>query len=124
MDIGINLATQLEERRVQAMVDANISTLKELFSDELYYGHTAGYVDTKASMLEKIGSGQYSYAAIKTHINQTTAIGESGLVITGELTIEANSSGEKKVFYTIYLAVWRLEAETWRLLSLQAAFKK
>lgn len=120
----MNLAIQLEESRVNAMVHKDIHTLTALFTEDLYYGHTGGYVDDKAAILEKLSSGLYSYASIQTKIDDVMAIGESGLVINGELTIEANVSGETKIFHAIYLAVWRQEAETWRFLSLQAAYKK
>ena len=119
-----DLANRLEDSRVKAMVDADIKTLDDILSNELYYGHTSGYIDNKASFLEKIASKQYSYFSITKQIADVQAIGESGLVINGELTIEANASGEKKVFHAIYLAVWRMEGEVWRFLSLQAAFKK
>jgi hypothetical protein len=121
---SIKLATQLEDKRIQAMVDADVETLKNLLADNLYYGHTGGYVDDKASFLEKISSGQYSYESIKTDISNVTAIGDNGLVLNGELTIEVISSGEKKVFFAIYLSVWLLQGENWQFQSLQAAFKK
>jgi hypothetical protein len=120
----LNLATRLEESRVNATVNTDISTLGDLLSEDLCYGHTGGYVDDKKLFLEKLSSGVYSYYAMKTKINQATAVGESGLIINGESTIEVSASGEKKVFHAIYLAVWRQETGIWRFLSLQAAFKK
>ena len=121
---AIKLATQLEDKRIKAMVNADVDTLEQLFSDDIYYGHTGGNVDDKTSFLEKIRSGQYSYESIDTQIGHVAAIGERGLVINGELTIEVISSGEKKVFHAIYLAVWLLEGGDWRFNSLKAVLKK
>lgn len=120
----MELATGLENSRVKAMVDADVNTLDKLLCEELYYGHTGGYIDTKASFLEKISTGVYSYKAIKTQVDEATVIGESALVLNGQLTIEVNAAGENKVFHAIYLGVWKMEGVTWRFLSLQAAFKK
>jgi len=115
------LATSLERSREKAMTSGDSALLHELLSEELYYGHSGGYADTKESFLRKFDAGQYAYAAVNTKINQVSEIGEEGLVISGEVEITVTLYGEQKIMRSIYLAVWRSEEGTWRFLSHQTA---
>lgn len=54
----------LEEKRFQAMRDADIATLDALLSDRLLYTHSNASVDTKQSYLDKVKSKYFDYLEI------------------------------------------------------------
>ena len=114
-------ATSLEKGREKAMTATDSKLLNELLSEELCYGHSSGYTDTKSTFIEKLNSAVYRYSFVKTRIHQVTPIGELGIVINGEVIISVNLYGQEKQMHSVYLAVWRSEAEGWRFLSHQTA---
>ena len=48
---------ELENRRYQAMADADIASLDELLSADLVYGHSDASRDSKQSYLDKVADG-------------------------------------------------------------------
>ena len=120
----LKLATELEQKREKAMMSGDGSLLGSMFSEGLSYGHSSGYVESKAGYLKNFVAGHYTYRFIKTTLKNVSAIGHDGLVITGELINEARLFGKEVEMHSVYLAVWRLEGGTWRFLAHQTALIK
>lgn len=120
----MKLATELEEKRANAMMNGDGSLLESIYSEDLSYGHSSGYAESKADYLKNFAAGNYAYRFIKTTLKNVSAIGHDGLVITGELINEAMLFGKEAKMHSVYLAVWRLEGSTWRFLAHQTALIK
>jgi hypothetical protein len=120
----MKLAIALEEKREKAMMSSDASLLGSMFSEDLSYGHSSGYAESKADYLKNFAAGNYAYRFIKTTVKKVFAIGHDGLVITGELINEANLFGTEVKMHSVYLAVWRLEGDAWRFLAHQTALIK
>jgi hypothetical protein len=76
---GTNDILKLEKARFAAMVKKDIATLEKIISDELYYIHSNGEIDTKQSFIAAIVEGRRRYDDItiekaKVRIYGTTAI--------------------------------------------------
>jgi len=117
-------AIKLEEERGILMVNADIPRLQETLSNDLYYGHSGGYFDTKESFLKKIAEGTYDYQNIKTVVNQILPIGDDGFSVCGEVQITVTINGNYLDMYSIYLATYRKENGLWKFLAHQTAIKK
>ena len=50
-----------DDARVAATLAGDIETLKAIYSDDMYYAHSSGKLDSKSSQLEGIVTGLYKY---------------------------------------------------------------
>src|SRR5919107_506077 len=89
-----------EDRRYQAMQDADLATLDEVCADELSYAHSSGARDTKAEYFEKVRSGYYDYRRIDHPVERVEVVG-----------------GTAKTIDNLALAVWTRASGDWRLLA-------
>lgn len=106
------------------MVKGDAQGLAPLLSDELYYGHSGGTYDNKASFLAKFSAGDYCYQAVETQIDKAQLIGTEGLVINGQVHIKVTLHGQPADMYSIYVAVWKKEDGQWKFVAHQTAIKK
>jgi Domain of unknown function (DUF4440) len=110
--------SELEERRYQAMLDADLETLSELCSDNLLYTHSNGDRDDKASYLAKVRSGVFVYHSV-AHPADRTLIANGTALISGRMTADVAVNGEMRHIDNGYLAVWMKEQGTWRFVAYQ-----
>ena len=54
----------LEDRRLAAMVAADVETLDGILADDLSYVHTTAAIDTKESLTSGLASGRLDYESI------------------------------------------------------------
>src|SRR5258707_4786847 len=82
---GITQAIRaLEDRRYQAMTDADVAALEDLLSDDLVYGHSDASRDTKKSYLDKGVGGFFDYGPMSHPeagivVHRDVAVGTRGL---------------------------------------------
>lgn len=119
-----NLAVELEQSRSQIMVAGDAEKLASLFSDELYYGHSGGYWDTKESFVRKFSESAYNYHRVDIKVERAVPIGEDAFMVHGEVTLQVTLHGTEKTMTSIYLAVWQKEAGEWHFLAHQTALLK
>jgi ketosteroid isomerase-like protein len=105
-----------EDRRYQAMQDADLATLDELCDDALSYAHSSGVRDTKTEYLGKIRSGYYVYRRIDHPVERVEVLGDTGIVV-GRMTADIEVQGTPKTIDNLALAVWTRASGTWRLLA-------
>lgn len=105
-----------EDRRYQAMQDADLTTLDALCADELSYAHSSGARDTKAQYLEKLRSGYYVYRRIDHPVERVAVVGDSALVV-GRMTADLDVDGTPKTIDNLALAVWTRASGQWQLLA-------
>ena len=110
----------LERRRRQAMIEADISALTEIFADELVYNHSSGGRDTKASLLEKLADGSLDYLEIENPDQEITIVGQTA-VVTARMIARVRVGGTLRSPNNKTLAVWILRDGRWQFLAFQAA---
>jgi hypothetical protein len=80
-DVAAKQISELEARRYQAMTDADVSTLEELFSAELVYTHSDATADSKQSYLDKLASGYFDYGALEHPETSIVVHGDCAIVV-------------------------------------------
>jgi ketosteroid isomerase-like protein len=109
----------LEAKRYQAMTDADIATLDELFSADLVYTHSDATADSKQSYLDRLATGFFDYGPM-THPEHSIVVrGDCALVfhdMRGEVLVNHET---KRVLNSRALAVWVREDGNWTLLAFQ-----
>ena len=109
----------LEDRRYQAMTDADIATLDGLFSADLVYTHSDATADSKQSYLDRVAAGYFRYGPM-THPEHSIVVrGDCALVfhdMRGEVLVDGQT---KRALNSRSLAVWVREDGNWVLLAFQ-----
>jgi hypothetical protein len=105
-----------EDRRYQAMQDADLATLDALCADELSYAHSSGARDTKDQFLGKVRSGYYVYRRIDHPVERVAVVGDSAVVV-GRMTADLDVDGTPKTIDNLALAVWTRASGQWQLLA-------
>lgn len=104
-----------EERRFKAMVAADTAALDQLLDDNMVYTHSAGNVDTKASLVESITTRR-QYAGIEPSQQEFRLFGDTA-VATGQARIELNGG---RVLTLRYTDVWVKRGDTWKMVAWQS----
>lgn len=111
-----------DDERVAATLACDLKALGAIYSDELYYAHSSGKLDTKTSQLEGIANGTYKYTKFDYQDRTFSTIAPGVVMMKGRAIVGLTRlSGEKIVLDLNYLGVWRLEKGKWRFLAWQAA---
>ena len=106
----------LEDRRYQAMIDADLDTLDRLCADEVSYAHSSGVRDTKDEYFAKVRSGYYDYHRIDHPVERLEIVGDTAIVV-GRMTADLDVDGTRKTIDNLALAVWTRTDSGWRLLA-------
>lgn len=118
-DVTAKQISALEARRYQAMTEADIATLDELFSPDLVYTHSDATADSKQSYLDRLATGFFDYGPM-THPEHSILVrGDCALVfhdMRGEVLVNHE---QKRVLNSRSLAVWVREDGNWTLLAFQ-----
>lgn len=112
-------AQELDALRRDAMVNADVATLRGLFADGLRYGHANGEVHAKEELLGLLGSGRLDYRAIHIEESETRELA-GALVVTGRQLIEIRASGGDVTSHSVFTAVYSREGRHWRLVAYQS----
>jgi ketosteroid isomerase-like protein len=110
--------SELEARRYQAMTDADIATLEELFSPELVYTHSDASSDSKQTYLDRLASGYFDYGVMDHPETSIVVRGDCALVF-GDMRGEVIAAGQTRMLNSRSLAVWVRENGNWKLLAFQ-----
>lgn len=105
-----------EDRRYQAMLDADLAVLDELCAPELSYAHSSGARDTKEQYLHKVHSGYYVYRRVEHPVERVAVVGDTAVVV-GRMTSDLDVDGVPKTIDNLALAVWVRVGGSWRLLA-------
>jgi len=105
-----------DKARVAATIAADRAGLEAILSDDLRYAHSSGKVDTKASLIESITSGQTKYTGIDYEERTFTYPAPGIALMTGKANVKVGTND----LVLSFLAVWREEKGTWRFLAWQS----
>src|SRR6202034_2509966 len=117
-DVTAKQISELEAKRYQAMTDADIGTLAELFSANLVYTHSDASSDSKQSYLDRLASGHFDYGVIEHPETSIVVHGDCAIVI-GDMRGEVRIGGQTRGLNSRSLAVWVREHGKWVLLASQ-----
>jgi Domain of unknown function (DUF4440) len=117
-DVVAKQISALEVRRYQAMTDADIATLEELFSASLVYTHSDASSDSKQSYLEKLAARQLDYGPLE-HPEDSIVVHGDCVLVYGDMRGEVQIGGQLRVLNSRSLSVWGREDERWVLLAFQ-----
>jgi Domain of unknown function (DUF4440) len=110
--------SQLENKRYQAMTDADTGTLAGLFSAKLVYTHSDASSDSKQGYLDRLASGYFDYGVIEHPETSIVVHGDCAIVV-GDMRGEVVIGGSTRVLNSRSLAVWVRENGDWALLAYQ-----
>ncbi|MBU6224044.1 MAG: DUF4440 domain-containing protein [Burkholderiales bacterium] len=106
----------LDAKRCQATLARDFKTLATLIGEDLLYVHSSAVQEDKKQYLEKLESGHYIYHGLQVLQRAFRVIGDVVLV-NGDLRIDVEVSGTKKVIMSRYLQVWAKRASGWQMVS-------
>ena len=112
-EAAIQEVTRLEDQRCQALVTNDFATMQTLFSDDLMYTHSSAKVDTKASYIESMRSGQVKYKKMDREDVSMHVHGDA-VFITGKARITVQVQGEEKLINARYSNVWVKTNKGWQ----------
>ena len=118
-DVTAQQISALEARRYQAMTDADIATLDELFSADMVYTHSDASADSKQSYLDRLANGYFRYGPMAHPEHSIVVRGDCALVfhdMRGEVLVNGETT---RVLNSRSLAVWVREDGNWALLAFQ-----
>ncbi len=106
----------VDAKRSQAILNRDYKALEPLIGEDLRYIHSSAVQENKKQYLEKLGSGHYIYHGLDVLEREFRVIGEVVLV-NGDLRIQVEVAGTKKVVMSRYLQVWAKRALGWQMVS-------
>jgi len=98
---------------------ADTGALAHLLAPDLTYTHTDGAQNSRAELLQLVGSGALRYASIAPEARDVRVVGSSA-VVTGRSAMRVEASGQAHAFRIRYLAVYRRGARGWELVAWQS----
>jgi hypothetical protein len=111
-----------DDERVASTLVGDVKALAAIYSDEMYYAHSSGKLDTKASQLAGIADGTYKYTKFDYQDRTFNAVAPGIVLMKGKAIVGmTRRSGEKILLDLNYLGIWRLEQGKWRFLAWQAS---
>ena len=110
---------QLENRRFQAMVDADIAALESIFADDLSYTHSTATLDTKESFIGSLASGVLKYESMTPSNMQVRDSGDTA-VVTGNADVRVITGGQQIGFSLRFTDVVVRRDGRWQVVAWQA----
>lgn len=109
-----------DDARTAAMKSASKEKLDAVLSNDLRYSHSNGKVDTKASFIESITSGQLKYETLDYTDRTFTFPAPKIALMAGKAHMKASTATGTVDATMSYLAVWREEGGHWHFLAWQS----
>ena|ERR1700730_3999829 len=102
-----------------ALLNKDSSTLSNLLSDDVTYGHSTGLIQTKAELIRAVISGEQTYKIIEP-ANINIRIYDNTGVVTMKSKVNIIYQGNPLDLTMNVLLVWVKFKDQWRLVARQA----
>ena len=109
---------KMEQKRLQAVVEADMPTLNAIYADDFFYNTSAGPSLTKAEYLPRYTSGDLKVNAIDSEARDIRIYDKTALV-TGIAHVTMTTKGETRTIHLRYLNVWVKRENGWVLVARQ-----
>lgn len=111
-----------EKARVAALDRSDVAALERILADDLTYVHASGRVDTKASLLAAIRSGELHYLSWQPLVLKVRVLGDTA-VIDGEYAVHVKDSRVQKDPFNVkvfFLTVYAHRNGSWQQIAWQS----
>lgn len=115
---SVKLSTTMKEFH-QALVNGNTISINQQTDKMLSYGHSNGWIETKADMIKNLETGYMNYNSIKEDSIQVMMNGTIANV-RFVADINATLNGTLGNFHLKVLEVWVKKGKRWLLFARQA----
>jgi len=113
------LTTTIKEFH-QMLVKKNTVSINQQTDKALSYGHSNGWVETKAEMIKNLETGYTSYKSIKEDSLQIVISGNvANARFVGDYEVSLNG-GNTVIYHLKVLEVWVKKGKRWLLFARQA----
>lgn len=109
----------LDKKRMTAMAEKDVATLKAVLSDDLIYTHSSARMDTKASLIGNMESGSTVYTSVVPSDVVAQDLGNA-VVLTGVARISVMANGKPNSFGVRFTDVYANQGGTWRMVTWQS----
>ena len=109
----------LDARRMRAMAERDYAVLNELLADDLVYTHSAGFLDTKESLIGNMAASTLVYRAVEPSDVVAQDLGHA-MVLTGRAHLEITLDGKALAFGVRFTDVWAKRGAAWQMVAWQA----
>ena len=109
----------LDSQRAQAILARRFAELEPLLGDDLRYIHSSAVQENKTEYLDKLTNGHYLYHGLDVQQREFRVLGDVVLV-NGDLRIDVEVKGTRKVVLSRYLQVWARRPRGWQMVSWQS----
>jgi hypothetical protein len=112
----------VENARTIALDHDDVTTLEKILADDLTYVHASGKVDTKASLLDAIRSGQVHYISWQAKTMHVRMIGDAA-VLNGEYLVRVTDHRVQREPFDVnifILAVYAKRSGHWQQIAWQS----
>jgi len=108
------------DRLEKAILAEDTVTIKALLTEDVAYGHSNGWVQTKRGVVDDMVSGRISYQAIN---RQSLAVDRKGdrAVVKERVAVEGRREGTPFAMNLFVLQLWTKEESGWRMVMRQSA---
>ena len=110
---------ELEDRRWQALREADFNMLDKLLSDQLTWTHASARHDSKSSFMAMLRTGATRYLDISRSEECVRMHGDVA-VLTGVAEMRASINGEERQLCNRYTNVWVKTGQSWQMLAWQS----
>ena len=110
---------QVENRRFQAMMDADTGALESILADELTYTHTTAALDTKESFIQRLASGAVNYVSVAPSNMQVRSYGDTA-VVTGNADLQVSNNSNRTSFSLRFTDVLVQRDGRWQVVAWQS----
>jgi hypothetical protein len=112
-----------EQTRVAALGAQDVPALEKIMAEDETYVHASGKVDTKASFLDAIRSGQLHYITWTPKSMQVRVAGKDAAVVNGEYAVRVTDTRVQPQPFDIsifFLAVYARRDGRWQQIAWQS----
>jgi len=107
------------EKMRLALISGERSSLEDIASNDLSYGHSSGKIQDKAAFVEALANGSSDFVSID-YKNQTVKVSGKTALVRHELHAKTNDGGKPGEVHLGILLVWQKDGRDWKLLGRQA----
>jgi ketosteroid isomerase-like protein len=109
----------LDRKRMQAMAEKDIATLRTVLADDLIYTHSSARLDSKQSLIGAMESGATVYTAVEPSDVKSQDLGDA-VVLTGVAAISVMSNGKPNSFRVRFTDVYTRRDGKWQMVTWQS----
>jgi len=125
--ISVSFSQSKEEKEVTdaveklrtAMLNGDKSTLENITTEKLSYGHSSGLIEGKKEFVGRLASGASDFVTLELS-DQTISISDKVAIVRHTLNAKTNDGGKPGEAHLKVMLIWQKQKGGWKLLARQA----